>query len=155
MRHEREVCEILDPNETLEPMAQGDSMPSGEGEVRDMVEEGVKSVVRRTERKPSAKEVEEHMMTHLPFRSRYSMCVQGKSKTDPHRAREDRDSEALIVSIDYMYMEGSEEEYKVGMPILVVKDRDSRWIAARGIPKRGRDAHAVRELGRVMDFRGY
>ena len=58
MRHEREVCEILDLNETLEPMARGDNMPSGEGEVQDTVEEGVRSVVRRTERKPSEKEVE-------------------------------------------------------------------------------------------------
>ena len=89
MRHEREACKIPDPNEMPEPMAQGDGMPSGEVEVRDMVEEGVKSVVRRTERKPSAKEVEEHMMMHLPFRSRYLECVQIKSKTDPHRARED------------------------------------------------------------------
>ena len=58
MRHEREVCEILDRNEILEPMARGDSMPSGEREVQDTVEEGVRPIVKRTEREPSAKEVE-------------------------------------------------------------------------------------------------
>ena len=144
MRHEREVCEIPDLNETPEPMAQGDGMPSGEVEVRDVVEEGVRPVVKRAERKPSAKEVEEHMVTHLPFRSWRPMCAQGKSKTNPHHARGERDSEVPIMNVDYMYMESAEEEHKMSMPILVIKDRDSRWIVSRVIPKKGRNAHAVR-----------
>ena len=58
MRNEREVREILDLNETLEPMAQGDSVPDGERGVRDMVEERIEPAVGRREHKPSAEEVE-------------------------------------------------------------------------------------------------
>ena len=132
MRNEREVREIRDLNETLEPMAQGDSAPDGEGGVRDMVEERIKPAAGRREHKPSAEEVEKHMMTHLPFRSWCPMCVQGKSETNPHCARGDGDSEVPIVSVDYMYMESAEEEHRMSMPILEVKGRDSRWIAVRG-----------------------
>ena len=117
-----------------------------------MVEEGVKTVVRRTERKPSVKEVEEHVVTHLPFRSWCPMCVQGKSKIDPHCARGDRDSEVQIVNADHMYMESAEEEHKMSMLILVIKDGDSRWIASRVTPKRGRKAHVVKELAGVIDI---
>ena len=34
---------------------------------------------------PTKREIEEHAVTHLPFRMCCPFCVQGKSKDDPHR----------------------------------------------------------------------
>ena len=35
--------------------------------------------------KPSPAEVEEHNLTHLPFRNWCEACVRGKAKDEPHR----------------------------------------------------------------------
>ena len=41
--------------------------------------------------KPSAKEVEEHGLTHLPYRSWCWVCVHGKAKNAPHaKVKEER-----------------------------------------------------------------
>jgi hypothetical protein len=64
--------------------------------------------------KPTVKEVEEHNLTHLPFRNWCIFCVKGKSKDDPHRRRikQDEEQEVPIVSIDYMFMESRESRIK-------------------------------------------
>ena len=41
---------------------------------------------------------------------------------------------------------GEEEEGERGMPILLSKDRDSGWISAQVVPKKGKNTHAVRTL---------
>ena len=55
---------------------------------------------------PTKREIEEHAVTHLPFRMWCPFCVQGKSKDDPHRKVEQEVKEAgmPIVSFDYMYL---------------------------------------------------
>ena len=60
--------------------------------------------------RPSIKEVEEHNLTHLPFRNWCIFCVKGKAKDDPHRRRikQNEEQEVPIVSVDYMFMESRE-----------------------------------------------
>jgi hypothetical protein len=64
--------------------------------------------------KPTVKEVEEHNLTHLPFRNWCIFCVKGKAKDDPHKRRikQDEEQEIPIVSIDYMFMESRESRIK-------------------------------------------
>ena len=43
--------------------------------------------------RPIIKEVEEHNLTHLPFRNWCIFCVRGKAKDDPHTRRRKQDEE--------------------------------------------------------------
>ena len=52
------------------------------GEEKEMIEEeeGVKPAVKNTEPQPSKREIEEHMLTHIPYRSWCPHCVRGKAR---------------------------------------------------------------------------
>ena len=66
--------------------------------------------------KPSKREVEEHMLTHIPFRDWCPHCVRGKSKATPHRKRkEGEDEEVPVISVDYMFMETEDKDAGRGM----------------------------------------
>ena len=93
-------------------------------------EEAKVRVMRRSER-PSDKEVEEHMMTHLPYREWCNHCVKGKGVRGQHRWREQDEGEAPVISVDYMWMTQEEEK---GMPIMVIKDRYTGVIKSRVVP---------------------
>ena len=60
--------------------------------------------------RPTVKEVEEHNLTHMPFRNWCIFCVKGKAKDDPHRrkVKQEEEQDIPIVSIDYMFMESRE-----------------------------------------------
>ena len=62
---------------------------------------------------PTDKEIEEHVVNHLPFRSWCRHCVKGKAHSLPHRVKssEDRKQEEVpVVSIDYMFMHDKQKE---------------------------------------------
>ena len=62
--------------------------------------------------KPSQQEVNEHMLTHLPFRSWCMHCVKGKSKGKPHLSKVlcDKSHDVPTVALDYMWMEENDKE---------------------------------------------
>ena len=63
-------------------------------------EEGRKAKSNSVQELPSQSEIDEHMLTHIPFRSWCRFCVMGKSVAGPHR-RVDKSNEATpTVSID-------------------------------------------------------
>ena len=53
--------------------------------------------------KPSAREVEEHELTHLPYRSWCWTCVHGRGKHAPH-VRTRKEKTALEVHFDFMFV---------------------------------------------------
>ena len=64
-------------------------------------EEGNRPNYRIVSDKPSKKEVEEHMVTHIPFRDWCPHCVRGKSKVTPQRKREEGEAEEVpVISVD-------------------------------------------------------
>ena len=81
---------------------------------------------------PSAEEVAEHELTHLPYRSWCSHCVKGK--TLDHR-RSDRKRVLPEVHLDYCFMgAGRDENTKV---IIVAKHWDSKSVLASVVPEKG------------------
>ena len=58
--------------------------------------------------KPSTREVEEHELTHLPYRSGCWICVHGKAKNAPHKIGKD---ERMLPEIhfDFMFMGHNDE----------------------------------------------
>ena len=110
-------------------------------------EEGERPKKIRTDSKPSKEEVEEHMLTHMPYRSWCEHCVKGKAKGKPHARANREEGETPVVSIDYMFMsDNQEQEEERGMPILVMKDRDTKMIKARVVPRKGGDSYAIQRL---------
>ena len=123
--------------------------------------------------RPSVKEVEEHNLTHMPFRNWCIFCVKGKAKDDPHKRKikQDEEQDIPIVSIDYMFMEsrearlrrkelnrrrgGNENEEDKGMPILVLKDSRTKVALSRVVPHKGRDQYAIERLQQDIANLGY
>ena len=71
-------------------------------EQEDQQEEGAEAVQPKAIWKPirpTVKEVEEHNLTHLPFRNWCIFCVKGKATYDPHRRKYDGcNKNTLLVS---------------------------------------------------------
>ena len=129
-----------------------------EGEDREEEEEdeGHRPKYKIVSDKPSKQEVEEHMMTHIPFRDWCPHCVRGKSKAAPHRKRKEGEEEEVpVISVDYMFMETEDRNVEKGMPILVSRDRKSKWINAAVVTQKGNCAYAVKRLSEDIGSLGY
>jgi hypothetical protein len=85
-------------------------------------------------RLPSADEIAEHEMTHLPYRSWCSHCVRGKGRTMDHRKTKD---EHLLkeVHVDYCFMGGANDDKT--NTIVVAKEYGSRMVMASVVPMKG------------------
>ena len=57
---------------------------------------------------PSAAEVEEHRLTHTPYRSWCESCVRGRGLGEQHR-RSEREHRIAIIGLDYWYMTGADD----------------------------------------------
>ena len=69
---------------------QRDSDVEQEESEGDDVEEGQRAVARKAPDTPSEQEVEDHNLTHIPYRPWCLACVAGQGRTDYH-ARVDRE----------------------------------------------------------------
>jgi hypothetical protein len=49
---------------------------------------------------PSAAEVEQHWVTHLPYRSCCAVCTKAKGKSLPHFRQDEKDRSILEVHVD-------------------------------------------------------
>ena len=122
----------------------------------DNEEEGaVKPRYSRPISRPSREEVDSHMITHIPYRSWCPYCVRGKSKASAHRRADKQEGQVPIVSIDYMYMEMKGEETERGMPILVMRDSESKWISSTVVPHKGRRGYAIKRLKKDLEALGH
>ena len=59
---------------------------------------------RGNTKEPTQKEIDEHTLTHIPFRSWCAHCVRGKAKNNPHTQITEDINATPTVSIDYMHM---------------------------------------------------
>ena len=82
---------------------------AGEG-IEGEPEEAQKAETTKVPSKPSKEEVDEHMITHLPFRSWCPHCVRGKSKGKPHKKSAQGNREIPTVALDYTFMYDTQNE---------------------------------------------
>ena len=85
---------------------------------------------------PSPGEVEEHNITHMPFRSWCPACVHGKARDKHHQRRDQSEKGLPEVVFDYCFLGAEGEEETVA--IQVAKDRRTRMIFAHMVPKKGK-----------------
>ena len=65
---------------------------------------------------PTRSEIEEHELTHVPFREWCVHCCKGKSRNNAHKVNKDKEDEeannaVLTVSMDYMYLNDKGEKH--------------------------------------------
>ena len=67
-------------------------MVDGEGgedeSMQEEAEERRRPLFRKSENQPSSQELQEHMKTHIDYRSWCAHCVGGRGRNDPHRSGE-------------------------------------------------------------------
>ena len=84
-------------------------------------------------RLPSEKEVKEHNLTHLPYRSWCAHCVAGKGKAAPHR-RQNRKDGLPVLHLDYCFLSTNGDPLAI---ILVTKERQTRHTLSTVVPLKG------------------
>ena len=113
----------FDPNEEEATREQEEEPEEETREREGEPEEARRAKGPKAPTKPSKEEVDDHMLTHLPFRSWCPHCVRGKSKGKPHKKTEGEQRELPTIALDYTFMHESQKKHEErGMPILVIKD---------------------------------
>ena len=89
---------------------------------------------------PSKAEVEEHALTHLPYRNWCSHCVRAKGKAADHRRQLDRPRDIRELHMDYCFMGTGAISDAINpkvTAILAVKEKDTKMILGTVVPKKG------------------
>ena len=105
--------------------------------------------------KPKREEYDQHMITHIPYRSWCEFCVRGKAKNDAHASTSKESREVPMISCDYLVRSKANAESEGSMPVIVTIDHDTNWISAHMVEKKGMDAFAVNCLVREIEASGY
>ena len=111
--------------------AWGQSIKPFDQDEEEEMERAIKAKSVRKPEMPTQKEIDEHMITHTPFKAWCPHCVAGHSSCGYHFRRREPEEDNAIPSahIDYMYMKSQrvgdqeEEDDRESMPILVMSDQ--------------------------------
>ena len=112
---------------------------------------------------PSREEVDEHnLLGHVQYRSWCAVCVASRGVGQRHTAVEDQPSAKPMILSDYAFMNGGEtkeakaaQEAAGNMPILVVKDKRTKTLAASFVPEKGCDPFTVKRFGAFLQRMGH
>ena len=66
--------------------------------------EAAKPNASKSPKDPTADEIAEHLIVHLPYRSWCDACVMGRKKTCPHNSHPDHECAVPEVSLDYCFL---------------------------------------------------
>ena len=110
-------------------------------EIEDTVElipeedAGVRKPVKVADPKlPTQTEIDEHNLTHLPFRNWCRHCIRGKERSADHRVEARHDGMAEV-HMDYCFMNTADGEVK--HTILVAREKFTRMTLATEVPMKG------------------
>ena len=114
-------------------------------------ESGVRSPKKvQDPRVPTRAEVDEHNMTHLPYRSWCTHCVRGRGEAHPHHNSGDEERDVPELHVDHCFMGKVDEK---AQPIVVVKERDTRMMCSVLVGEKGvADEHVIK---RIIEELGY
>ena len=121
----------------------------GGGEPRRIEREESKRRMRNIgdPRLPSQKEVDEHFLTHVPYRNWCPHCVRGRGKDLDHRKSLDDDRCLREFSFDYCFL-GDETGVKI--TVLVGRERVTGMTMASVVPVKGTMGQFA--VMKVLDF---
>ena len=105
---------------------------------------------------PTQREVEEHNITHLPFRSWCPYCVSGKAQDRQHRLRKEDQMAKQVpeVVFDYGFFGGKEDEETLA--VQVARDRRTQMVFANVVPRKGMiHEHGAKSMLEDLEKLGY
>ena len=114
---------------------------------------------------PTMEEVEEHRVTHHPYRSWCKHCVEARGVGAPHKSV--AAGNVPIISCDYLIVTKkgvftrdeaeTEQKAEILLKILIVKDSSSRYTGAHVVPVKGlgEDSYAAEKIRRDVLWLGY
>ena len=83
---------------------------------------------------PSLAEIEEHNLTHLPYRNWCRHCVRGRGKESAHKAGTGDGGDVPELHLDYCFP--GEEEAGKNLTVLVGRIRNTRMTMSSMIPSK-------------------
>ena len=116
MNGNEETANPIRPNSNDEEFEEGPGglmcSVCGEAGTGEEGEEGRKAKGKKVDPRPSQEEVDEHMKSHIPYRSWCHHCVAGRGVNDSH-IRGSEESDVPVIGMDYFYLhEGMKERAK-------------------------------------------
>ncbi len=137
----------------------------GQGEVIELEEEG-ECAPRRTAPEPgepTAEEIADHRVDHLPYRCWCAPCVEGRGYGEQHR--QGPEGAVPIISFDYLiitkrgifWRDATVEKSAILIKIMVVKVSKSKYIGSHVVPVKGLggDRYAAEKLRGDILWLGY
>ena len=117
---------VMEEEQEEQPNNQEDSAPKESAQAKVIRDPGL----------PTKQEIDEHNITHCPFRAWCPHCVAGKAKEDPHWrvAQEIKETGVPVVSSDYCFVGQDGEEGNA--VILVTRDHRSRFTFSHQCPSK-------------------
>lgn len=101
---------------------------------------------------PRQDEVDEHNITHLPFRSWCPHSAQGRGVSADHRKRVKEENEVPVTIRGFKEREPDEHAY----PIILLTDRRTKMKFAYVVPKKGIDHYGVEQTAKdIVKILGY
>ena len=125
-----------------------------EGEEEDVAERvgeeagGREAKKMQNPRMPTAAEVEEHNLTHLPFRSWCRHCVRGRGKEMPHKQMGDQPGMPEL-HVDLCFL-GEEADPGNTITVLVARERETRMTMATVVPSKSASSFTSKRLVAFM-----
>ena len=115
----------------------------------------LRPMFRKNENQPSSQEVQEHMKTHIPYRSWCAHCVRGRVRNDPHRSggggRGPSDHPHLAIDDGFLKANNPNDPADQGSkPILTGAEAKCGLTLAMAVPGKGNAAPWIAK--RVVDW---
>ena len=117
--------------------------------------EAQKAVAVKDPGAPTARELAEHDLTHLPHRSWCPACVAGRSRDRMHKTLKNREPGSVpCVVFDYGFLGGVGDEQTIAVQI--ARDVDSKMLFAHVVPRKGLIGnHGVAQLLKDVERLGH
>ena len=122
-----------------------------EAESEDVVSKALRTPIR-----PTQQMIDDHEVSHLPFRSWCPFCVRGRGQSQGHFSVDKGDEQVPLVSVDYGFL-GTKDSPANECPVLLIRDRLSKSIWSHPVPNKGLEPskHGSEVLLRALKETGY
>ena len=92
---------------------------------------------RRAHCPSTVEEIQEHLRTHLPYKSWCHHCVSGRGVSTQHRGRSPGEDsvEVAAVAVDCCFLRNTPGEESI--PVLVMRDQRTCPLSAHAVPMKG------------------
>ena len=121
---------------------------------REEEEQGRQPATRRTPAEPTRKEIEEHELTHTPFRSWCPQCVQGRGRQNAHKTNKEGEEKGLpSFHLDYWIMRdkpGAQHH-----PVITMVEEKTGTHKAYVVPSKGYVDHVAKKLVQDVSELGF